>query len=130
MPHIDGTICPPGTRPISKDLCSGCKFYTKATGCANPNLPCTSGTRPDGFDGIFAEGAMSRLVLLRKVEGGYADIEPPPLAQSVRAYYCDGRRVKQSPWKDVHSLIWPVEGAIDFCAYEFSSKPAEELNRE
>jgi len=129
--HIDGTLCPPGTHPVAKIGCSGCKFYSTQKGCTDyqGNCLCGYNDRPDGSDVAFAEGAKPRLVLLRKVEGGYADIEPPVWAKSVRGYYGHGRD-KQSAWESVRSLTWPMAGAIALFAYEFSSKSAEELNRE
>ena len=121
--HIDGTICPPGTHPIAKLGCSGCKFNYEVS-CEDTRPYCRASVREDGCSIILAEGAKPRLVLLRKVEGGYADIEPPEWAKSIRGRFPSGRT---SNWSNFTGKLPSAVGAF---AYEFSSKSAEELNRE
>ena len=122
--HIDGTLCPPGTHTVAKLRCSSCKIACGSW--TESPTPCSGGVRPDGSDVVFAEGAKPRLVLLRKVKGGYADIEPPGWANSWRAWWPgDGF----GEWCGM-KYYWIGYGIVDVCAYEFSSKSVEELNRE
>lgn len=137
MSHVDGTLCPTGTHAVimapgdEKTPCKNCKWQEYAS-CPDikeggSRIPCWG--RPDGYGVAFREGAKPRLVLLRKVEGGYADIIPPLWAKSFRRTF--GNMDSDKDWKPINDYIWR-SGVVfpSLCAYEFSSKSAEVLNRE